>query len=84
MSLAGYYALGYALVILACKSDLHRVVSPSRANTIGKQYDIGLIEVSTNTELGKQKIRNCFVWEIKAIGRHRRKFCQLQSDRISN
>jgi hypothetical protein len=84
MSLAGYYALGHALVILACKSDLHRVVSPSRANAIGKQYDIGLIEVSANTEGGKQKIRNCFVWEIKAIGRHRRKFCQLQSDRISN
>jgi len=75
LSIVGYYNLGPALVVLACKSDLHRVVSPSRANAIGKEYDIGLIEVSTATELGKQKIRNCFVWEIKAIGRHRRKFC---------
>ena len=70
---AGYYGLGHALVILACKSDLHRAVSPSRANAIGKEYDIGLIEVSINTEPGKTKIRNCFVWEIKAIGRDRRK-----------
>lgn len=70
--LAGYHALGHALVILACKSDLHRAVSPSRANAIGREYDIGLIEVSITTDAGKGKIRNCFVWEIKAIGRHRR------------
>lgn len=74
LPLAGYHELGHAVVILACKSDLHKVVSPSRADNAGKPYEVGLVEVSAVTDAGKKKLRACFHWEIKAIGRHRRKY----------
>ncbi|KAG8833059.1 hypothetical protein FRC17_000064, partial [Serendipita sp. 399] len=69
---AGYHALGHALIILACKSDLRKLVSPRKGDACGKPYQVGLVEVSVMTESGKQRLRDCFNWEIKAIGRYRR------------
>ncbi|KAG8803705.1 hypothetical protein FRC16_003649 [Serendipita sp. 398] len=69
---AGYHALGHALIILACKSDLRKVIPPKRGDACGKPYQVGLVEVSVMTESGKQRLRDCFNWEIKAIGRYRR------------
>jgi hypothetical protein len=69
--------MGVPIVIVACKSDLHKVISPSRADSCGKQYNVGLVEVSVATDQGKKRIRDCFHWEIKAIGRHRRMFIQI-------
>jgi hypothetical protein len=72
--LAGYHSLGFALVVLACKSDLHKAVEPSRADTCCKAYNIGLVEINVVNEHGKAKLRGAFGWEIKAISRHRRAF----------
>ena len=44
-------------------------VHPQDAIAMLAQYDVGLIEVSTATELGKERIRKAFQWVFKAIAR---------------
>jgi hypothetical protein len=60
------------VVVLACKSDLQRRVEPGRAVEILKQYDVGLVEVSTMQKAGKEKMRQAFDFLSTAIRRERR------------
>ena len=61
-------------IVFACKSDLERRVEPKQANAVLDQYDVGLIEVTTESSLGKDKIRTAFEWIFKAIFTQKRKF----------
>ena len=55
-------------IVFACKSDLDRRVEPRRVQPLlEEQYDVGLIEVSTKNQIGKDKIRTAFDWIFKAI-----------------
>lgn len=57
------------VIVLACKSELEQRVNPTEALAMLKPYDIGLVEASTTTEAGKERIRKAFQWVLKAITR---------------
>jgi hypothetical protein len=59
-------------VVLACKSDLDQQIDPLHALEIIQQYDAGLVEVTTGTESGKEKMKRSFQWLLKAIRMYRR------------
>ncbi|TCD71512.1 hypothetical protein EIP91_008893 [Steccherinum ochraceum] len=65
--------LGLPSVVLACKSDLEKRVDPHRALSVLKtlsvttHYDVGLVETTTDNELGKQKIRMAFEWIFQTL-----------------
>lgn len=73
MYTGGYGALQLPLVVVACKSDLPKAVDPQTAVRIFSQYDAGLIEVTNNSESGREKMRRSFDWLLKAILRDRSK-----------
>ncbi|KAI8995615.1 ras GEF [Trametes punicea] len=54
-------------IAIACKTDLQQRVNPRDAATMLKRYDVGLIEVSTNVEPAKAKIRLAFECIIRCI-----------------
>ncbi|KAH8102648.1 ras GEF [Cristinia sonorae] len=60
-------------VVLACKSDLEKHVDPHRALSVLKSlsvsthYDVGLVETTTESEHGKQKIRMAFEWIFQTL-----------------
>lgn len=54
-------------IVFACKSDLEREVDPKRASSMLEVYDVGLIEATTETIAGKDKMRTAFEWIFKAI-----------------
>jgi hypothetical protein len=60
-------------VVFACKSDMvgEHSVDPQHVATILNRHQVGLVEVSTTGENGKDKMRRCFEWMIKAIYRDR-------------
>jgi hypothetical protein len=58
-------------MVLACKSDLERVVDPKLALDLLKRYDSGLVEATKESGAGKDRMRRSFEWLIKAILRDR-------------
>lgn len=54
-------------IVFACKSDLKREVEPKTASALLEVYDVGLIEATTETLAGKDKMRTAFEWIFKAI-----------------
>ncbi|KAJ3554551.1 hypothetical protein NM688_g3048 [Phlebia brevispora] len=54
-------------IVFACKADLECRVDPMEANAVLERYDTGLIEVTSTSSLGKEKIRTAFEWMFKAI-----------------
>jgi hypothetical protein len=60
-------------MVLACKSDLERVVDPKLALDLLKRYDSGLVEATKESDAGKDRMRRSFEWLIKAILRDRSK-----------
>lgn len=58
-------------MVLACKSDLTRVVDPKEALDLVKRYDSGLVEATKESSAGKGRMRRSFEWLIKAILRDR-------------
>jgi hypothetical protein len=60
-------------MVVACKSDLERVVDPKEALDLVQRYDSGLVETTTESSLGKGRMRRSFEWLIKAILRDRSK-----------
>lgn len=55
------------VVVLACKSDLERQVNAQSALQIIQQYDAGLVEVSSMTEQGREKMKRSFQWLLRSI-----------------
>lgn len=53
-------------MVLACKSDLEKRISPSDALSIIQRY-AGLVEVSSQTESGKKKMRRSLDLFIKML-----------------
>ncbi|KZW02159.1 hypothetical protein EXIGLDRAFT_481381 [Exidia glandulosa HHB12029] len=71
--LRGFHAMGLSTVLLACKSEVSpKAVTPQRASEFTAPYNIGLVEISSETESGRRKMRDCFNWLMKAISRARR------------
>ena len=64
-------------MVLACKSDLERVVDPTKALDLVKRYDSGLVEATKESGPGKGRMRRSFEWLIKAILRDRSKHVLL-------
>lgn len=60
-------------MVLACKSDLERSVDPKQAHDLLQRYDSGLVEVTKESEAGKDRMRKSFQWLVKAILRERSK-----------
>ncbi|KAI0361643.1 ras GEF [Trametes cingulata] len=56
-------------IALACKTDLPQRVDPRDAHALLKQYQVGLIEVSTVTDHSKERIRMAFEWILSSIFR---------------
>ncbi|CAG7847101.1 SubName: Full=Uncharacterized protein {ECO:0000313/EMBL:CCA69114.1} [Serendipita indica DSM 11827] len=75
--IAGFTGHNLSIIALACKSDLEMAVLPRDADLALRQFGVGLIEVTANTEDGKKKMRSAFSWAIKSIGRHRRGMLDL-------
>ncbi|KAJ8522522.1 hypothetical protein ONZ45_g898 [Pleurotus djamor] len=70
--LRGYrVALKLPVIVLACKSDLQRQVHPEKALELLQRYDVGLVEVTTTTDMGKDRLRRSFEWLLKVIVRTR-------------
>lgn len=59
------------VMVLGCKADLERAISPSDASAMLNQHDAGLIEVSNVLEVGREKMKQSFVYMLKAILRQR-------------
>lgn len=58
-------------MVLACKTDMEKRVDPKQALDLIKRYEAGLVEVTAETKMGKDKMRRSFEWLIKAIIRDR-------------
>jgi len=56
---------------MACKSDAAKEVDPHTAATMLRDHKVGLVEVSMYDDSGKDKMRRCFDWMIRAIYRDR-------------
>lgn len=66
LNLAGYDSLSIPSMVLACKSDLDKRISPSDALSIIQKF-AGLVEVSSQTESGKKKMRRSLDLFIKML-----------------
>ncbi|KZV82406.1 hypothetical protein EXIGLDRAFT_843758 [Exidia glandulosa HHB12029] len=72
--LRGYHhdARGLRIVLIACKSDVEpKAVAPQQASDVAAPYEIGLVEISSETEVGRRKMQDCFTWLIGAVSRPR-------------
>ncbi|KAF9652036.1 ras GEF [Thelephora ganbajun] len=67
----GYNDLELPTVVMACKSDVTKEVDPHTAATMLRDHKVGLVEVSMYDDSGKDKMRRCFDWMIRAIYRDR-------------
>jgi hypothetical protein len=56
---------------MACKSDASKEVDPHTAATMLRDHKVGLVEVSMYDDSGKDKMRRCLDWMIRAIYRDR-------------
>ena len=52
---------------MACKSDAVKEVDPHAVATMLRDRKVGLVEVSMLDDSGKDKMRKCFDWMIRAI-----------------
>ena len=59
------------VMVLGCKADLERAIKPFDASAMLNQHDAGLIEVSNVLEVGREKMKQSFVYMLKAILRQR-------------
>jgi len=89
MVLGGYNDLELPIMVMACKSDSVKKVYPGTAATMLRGHEVGLVEVSMYDDPGKDKMRRCFDWMIRAIHRARcelflfRLFCSRSQPLIS-
>ncbi|KAH7104399.1 hypothetical protein BKA62DRAFT_694562 [Auriculariales sp. MPI-PUGE-AT-0066] len=67
--LEGFQAAHLPTVLLGCKSDLPRQVSPDHASDQAARNGAGLIEVSLRSERERKKMRKAFSWMCKSISR---------------
>ncbi|KDQ63732.1 hypothetical protein JAAARDRAFT_29764 [Jaapia argillacea MUCL 33604] len=67
-----YRALKLPTVVVACKSDLETRVEPRKANLLCRSYDVGIVEVSSSSDAGKEKMRRSFDWLLHAVFKDRR------------
>ncbi|KAF8591835.1 ras GEF [Ramaria rubella] len=70
--LACYHSLHLSAVAMACKCDLEKKILPHHASERVAPYNVGLVEVTSTTDVGKRKMRHCFHWLIRAIEKARR------------
>ncbi|KAF7969341.1 hypothetical protein HWV62_27669 [Athelia sp. TMB] len=59
------------VMVAACKIDLEKRVDSKAALDLFTKYDSGLVEVTAESQVGKDKMRRSFEWIIKAIIRER-------------
>lgn len=59
------------IMVLSCKADLSHEVEPYDAMKMLKRYDTGLIEVSSTTDQGKERMDQSFRYLLKVIFRQR-------------
>ena len=59
------------VMVLGCKADLEPAIQPFDASAMLKQYDAGLIEVSNVLEVGREKMKQSFIYMLKAVLRQR-------------
>ncbi|PPQ64266.1 hypothetical protein CVT24_008404 [Panaeolus cyanescens] len=69
--LRGYRSVSMPLMVLECKSDLKHQIDSTQALQTLKQYDTGLIKVSSQDDAGRHKMWQSFRWILKAILRQR-------------
>ena len=55
------------VMVLGCKVNLERAIKPFDASAMLNQHDAGLIEVSNVLEVGREKMKQCFLYTLKAI-----------------
>ena len=66
-----YRSTDVPIMCLGCKSDLAKEVPPADALAMLRQYDTGLIEVSTVLDGGKMRMKRSFEYLLKAVLRQR-------------
>lgn len=66
-----YRSTNLPIMVLGCKSDLRPEVESNNSLSMLKKYDTGLIEVSNQSEEGKEKMRQSFHYMFKAVARQR-------------
>ena len=59
------------IIVLSCKADLPHEVEPFDAVEMLKRYDTGLIEVSSTTNQGKERMDQSFRYLLRTIFRQR-------------
>ncbi|KIM48182.1 hypothetical protein M413DRAFT_61272, partial [Hebeloma cylindrosporum] len=69
--LKGYRSTNLPIMVLSCKADLPHEMEPNDAVEILKDYDTGLIEVSSTTDPGREKMVQSFQYLLKAISLQR-------------
>lgn len=65
-----YCDLHIPYIVLACKSDLPRGISPSEAVQVVSKYDGGIVEISNN-ESGREKAKKCVGVLVRGVLRRR-------------
>jgi hypothetical protein len=60
-------------IVIACKSDpgVPLAVEATKGNEIGSPFGVGLVEVTTQSHVGKHKMKLSFGWMLRAISRER-------------
>ena len=74
----GFNAMRLPAIVLACKSDLQKLISPNDALLIVQPY-AGIIEVSSETDSGKSKMRRCVDVFVKLALKSRGEYCCIIS-----
>ncbi|KAH9486912.1 Ras guanine nucleotide exchange factor P [Psilocybe cubensis] len=69
--LKNYRSTNLPIMVLGCKSDLSSEVDSNDSLSMLKKYDTGLIEVSNQSDDGKEKMRQSFSYMLKAVARQR-------------
>ena len=59
------------VMVLGCKVDLERAIKSFDASAMLNQHDAGLIEVSNVLEVGREKMKQSFLYMLNAIIRQR-------------
>ncbi len=70
---AGTLCSNLPTIVVACKSDpgVPLAINATTGNAMGSSFGVGLVEVTTQAQSGRQKMKLSFGWMLRAISRER-------------
>jgi hypothetical protein len=67
----GFHRLATPFIVVGCRDDFPRHVSPEAVADESSQFGAGLVLTTTTTEQGVKRMQGAFSWVVKAVLRRR-------------